>query len=367
MKHFIVGPVEMYDCIKEVYTKTHPYFRTEEFGTIVKNNLKRLSNLLGNFVENSLIYLTMSGTGAMEAVVENCTYKNDKVLVINGGTFGHRFCELLKHHNIEYSSIDLNFGEPLSLNHLELYQNQNYTMLFVNLHETSTGQLYDISMISDFCKKNNLELVVDAISTFLADDYDMEKYSIDITILSSQKGLCLSPGLSFVSMSKRMINKILNNSKTITKYNDFKDYLKNITRGQTPYTPAVNIMYELEAMLDFIDEQGGKEKWLSEIAQKCQYFRDKAKEFGLIIPASYSLSNMLTPVICENVNANELVKYLRDKYELCVNPCGGELADRLFRVAHIGNTTKEDIDELLKKIVLSIEEIKNKELVYDRK
>ena len=82
-------------------------------------------------------------------------------------------------------------------NHLNQYENKDYTMLFVNLHETHTGQLYDIKMLSEFCKRNNLLFVVDAISAFLADEYDMDKYGIDLTIISSQKGLCLSPGMSF--------------------------------------------------------------------------------------------------------------------------------------------------------------------------
>ena len=76
---------------------------------------------------------------------------------------------------------------------------------------------------------------------------------------------------------------------------------------------------------------------------------------------------MLTPVICDNIKAGELVKHLRDKYELCVNPCGGELADKMFRVSHIGNTILEDYTELIDKIKLSVSEIKHEELVYDRK
>ena len=54
-------------------------------------------------------------------------------------------------------------------------------------------------------------LIVDAISTFLADEYDMDKFGIDVTIISSQKGLCLSPGISIVSFSQRMIEKLMNN------------------------------------------------------------------------------------------------------------------------------------------------------------
>ena len=262
MKHFIVGPVELYPCTKEIYKKDYLYFRTEEFGSMVKDCLKRVSVLLGNTVENSLIYLTASGTAAMEAVIENCVNCEDKALVINGGTFGRRFCELLKHHNIMHDSINLNWDEKLELSHLNEFEKKDYTALFVNLHETSTGQLYDIKMLSDFCKRNNMVLIVDAISTFLADEYNMDEMGIDVTIISSQKGFCLSPGLSFVSFSKRMLDKIQYNEKTSSKYFDFKDYFENIERGQTPYTPAVFIMYELKAILDYIDSIGGKKIFL---------------------------------------------------------------------------------------------------------
>jgi aspartate aminotransferase-like enzyme len=366
MKHFIVGPVELYPFTKEIYKKDYLYFRTEEFGSMVKNCLNRANKLIGNSIENSLIYLTASGTAAMEAVIENCMTEKDKALVINGGSFGHRFCELLSHHGINYDSINLEWNEKLEYSHLKPYENKDYTALFVNLHETSTGQLYDIKMLSDFCKRNNMYLIVDAISTFMADEYDMEAMGIDITIISSQKGFCLSPGLSFISFSQRMINKIQINKKTASKYFDFKDYFKNIQRGQTPYTPAVFIMYELQAMLDYIDSIGGKEVLLNTIKEKCLYFRKLLKENGLRIP-EYPLSNAITPVICDDFKAGELVKLLRDKYGLCVNPCGGALADKMFRVSHIGNTTLTDFDYLVEKMMISIAEIKDKELVYDRK
>ena len=152
-----------------------------------------------------------------------------------------------------------------------------------------------------------------------------------------------------------------------SSYFDFKDYLRNIERGQTPYTPAVFIMYELKAMLDYIDSIGGKDVLLNTIKSKCEHFRKLVEINGLKIPNAYQLSNMLTPIICEDVKASELVKYLRDNYALCVNPCGGALADKMFRVSHIGNTTISDFDELVEKIMLAKEAIKNKELVHDRK
>lgn len=366
-KQFIVGPVELYESTKNVYHKNFTYFRTTEYGNMVKEILAKLNRIIGNTIPDSLIYLTASGTAAMEAVIENCCTRSDKALVINGGTFGKRFCELLEYHNVDFSQIKLEWDEALTSEHLTKFDNQGYTMLFVNLHETSTGQLYDMQILSDFCQKNNLLLIVDAISVILCDEYNMGKFGVDVTITSSQKGLCLSPGLSFISFSQRMLDRINKCEKTSSKYFDFKDYFENIRRGQTPYTPAVFIMYELADMLELIEKEGGKEARLNSIKEKCEYFRKKASKIGLKVPNSYPLSNMLTPLMFEDVNATDVLQILRERYHLYVNPCGGNLADKLCRVAHIGNTTIEDFDNLLEKLEIIVKELREKELVYDRK
>ncbi len=366
MKHFIVGPVEMYECTKNVLGKGYTYFRTEEYGNLVKNCLEKLSEYLGNSTPNSLIYLASSGTGAMEAVIDNCMTKSDKALVIKGGTFGKRFCELLNYYDIPFESIDLEWNETLTKEHFNKFENKGFNTLFVNIDETQTGQLYDINIISDFCKRNNMYLVVDAISSFLADEYDMDKYGIDATIISSQKGLCISAGMALISFSKRFLNKIYSNPLPRTKYFNFRDYLKEIERGQTPYTPPVTTMYELDAILNYIEQSGGKNKWIKNVADKCMYFRERATSLGFKIP-QYPKSNTLTPVYFDDVDASEIVKILRDKYEIYVNPCGGNLANRLLRVSHIGNTTIEDIDDLLEKMSKIYTELKSRELIYDRK
>ena len=105
-------------------------------------------------------------------------------------------------------------------------------------HETSTGQLFDLKKISAICRKHNVSLVVDAISSFLSDDLDMEELNIDICITSSQKGLNIAPGLSFLFLSPRILQTdFLHKSY----YFDFAENLKNLERGQTPYSPATSL------------------------------------------------------------------------------------------------------------------------------
>lgn len=353
MKLFTIGPVEMYPSTQTIRAKGISHFRTTEYGEMTKSCLRRLQELLGTETENGLIYLASSGTGAMEATIDNCLTPDDKALVINGGSFGHRFCELCSWHKINYSSIDLQWDETLTEQHLQPYDNQGYSVLLVNLHETSTGQLYDIDLISEFCRRNNMYLIVDAISTFLADEYEMDKNGIDVTIFSSQKGLCLSPGMSFVAFSQRMKERIVNRPDPKSYYFNFKDYLQNIPRGQTPFTPPVCVMYELNDMLNLIEKSGGKKAWLNIVADKCSYFRMRAAEEGYKV-VDYPLSNMLTPLYFDSVSAYDLFVYLKDHFHVYFNPCGGVLADKLCRISHIGNTTKDDVDDLLAKIAIAV-------------
>ena len=60
------------------------------------------------------VFMTCSSTGSMEAVVMNCFSEDDKVLVINGGSFGHRFVELCEIHEIPYVALELEYGKKLT-------------------------------------------------------------------------------------------------------------------------------------------------------------------------------------------------------------------------------------------------------------
>lgn len=199
-------------------------------------------------------------------------------------------------------------------------------------------------MISEVCEEHRLLLVVDAISAFLADEVNMDKYGIDAVILSSQKALSLAPGLSVVALSERMLERVaVIDPKSI--YFDFKDYLKNSERGQTPFTPAVRVIIELEEIVKRFENKG-IENMIQETSEIALYFRKRIKEIGLDYP-SYPLSNAVTPVIFPDKNADIVYKKLIDKYGFTVNPSGGDNAKLMFRVSHVGKQSIEDAEELI--------------------
>lgn len=343
--NFSVGPVQMYEEELEIGAKQPPYFRTDEFSKITLENEKIMKKLVKTEDSSKVIFLTNSGTGAMEAVVMNVFTKKDKVLVVNGGSFGHRFVELCKIHEIPFEEIKLSFGQALTKEILDKYKNKGFTGFLVNAHETSTGVLYDLDLIGNFCKEEKLFLVVDAISAFLADDINMKENNINVMITGSQKALALPAGMALVVVDKKAVERIENNDVK-SMYFNLKDYLNNGKRGQTPFTPAVSIILQLNSRLKRIEKEG-LDSVIKRTKEVAESFREKIKGLPLEI-ANESPSNAVTPLRpTGKMTAYEIFKYMKDNYNIFLCPNGGELSEVLFRVGHIGAISDEDIDELV--------------------
>lgn len=354
MINFTVGPVQSSDAVRAIGAEQVPYFRTSEFSDVMFENEKLIKKFAKASDDSKVVFLTSSGSGAMETAIMNTLTPNDKALVVNGGSFGHRFVELLELHHVPYTEIKLEHGKALKAEHLAPYEGQGYTAFLVNKHETSTGVHYDMNLISDFCKHNHLFLIVDCISTFLADSFDMKELGADIMITGSQKALACPPGISVMVLSPKSIERI-NNTKCVCQYFDLQIALKNMKRGQTPWTPAVGILRQINARLKEIDVNGGVEGEIARIGALATYFRDKIKDLPFEI-VSESLSNAVTPLHPTTASAYDIFLKIKDEYGMWICPNGGDMKDTIFRVGHIGALSTEDYD----KLVAAFKDLQNK-------
>lgn len=347
MLNFTVGPVMSSEGVRAIGAEQVPYFRTPEFSEIMFENENMMKKFAKAEDEARTVFVTGSGTAAMEATIINAFTPEDKLIVINGGSFGHRFVELCQIHNIPFSEINPGFGKDITAEQLEQFAGKGYTALVVNIHETSTGVRYNLDMLSDFCKKEQLFFVVDAISSFLADPIHMKEQQIDMMITGSQKALACPPGVSIIVLSKRAVERVYANDPHCM-YLDLRSALKNGERGQTPFTPAVGILRQIHARLKEIDAAGGVEAEMKQIASIAQDFRTKLKEHDLPFEiVSEALSNAVTPLHPLHVSAYDIFCTLKDEYSIWICPNGGEMKEKVFRVGHIGCLTKEDNQTLI--------------------
>lgn len=317
-----------------------PYFRTTEFSNVMLENERYMLEYSKAPEGAKVVFMTCSSTGSMEAVVMNCFTREDKVLVIDGGSFGHRFVEICEIHDIPYVALRLEHGKKLTKERLYEYDNKGFTGLLVNVDETSTAVLYDTMMIGEFCKKNNLFYVCDCVSAFLADPFNMAACGADVMITGSQKVLACPPGISIIVLAARALGRIMD-SKVQTMYFDLKNALKNQERGQTPFTPAVGILLQINERLKEIEKNGGADTEVERIAAQASDFRNKIKDLPFEL-VSESPANGVTSIHPTTANAYDIFMKLKDDYGIWICPNGGEMKETIFRVGHIGALTHED-------------------------
>ena len=345
MINFTVGPVQSNSEVLAIGAESAPYFRTPEFSEIMLENERLMNKFAGAPEGSRTVFLTGSGTAAMEAAVINLLTKDDNVLVVKGGSFGERFCKLCEIHGVPFTPVNVKSGHGLMEEDLKPYEDRGFTALLVNIHETSTGVLYDIDLINDFCRRNDLFLIVDAISSFLADSIDMSRSGIDVMITGSQKALAVPPGVSILVMAPPAIDRV-ERINSGCMYLDIKDALKNGERGQTPFTPAVTTLLQINARLRQIDKDGGPESEIGHVRELAEDFRNRIQ--GLPFEMfSKSPSNAVTSLMTTKISAKTIFTTLKDEYGIWICPNGGDMAETVFRVGHIGNLTVDDNAKLV--------------------
>jgi len=339
---FTPGPVKMSKEILQVGAKQTPYFRNSEFSDVTFSCENGLLDMVNAPEGSKVIFLTASGTAGMESAVMNLLNKNDNALVVNGGGFGARFVDICTTHAIPHSNFKV---KDTNLTDIEkLAPNETYTTLVVNAHETSVGHIYNLDAMGEYATKNDMLYIVDAISMLVTDPLDMQQSNIDVVIASSQKGLALPPGLTMVILSPTAIKKLQNINSL---YFNFKDYLTNGERGQTPYTPAVTIMLQLEARLNQIKKRGGITQSITNAKEVASYFRQSIKALPLKEYTPYMPNAMTTLTPSDGKSAMDIVNDLEKNYKVMVCPNGGAERDSVFRVSHMGEMTKEYTDILI--------------------
>lgn len=332
-----VFPCEIEPDMRQIAAGEIPYMRTSEFSDIVKEcerNLLALAKCQGG---RAIIY-TASGTGAMDAVVTNYVSAKGSAHVIVGGSFGRRWRELCRYYDIPATSTEVEFARDLDYDALDsTIAESKPAVLLCHHHETSTGQRFDLQKLSAICRRHGVSLVVDAVSSFLSEPLDMDACGIDVLVTSSQKGLNIQPGLSIVLLSAH-----LNDFEFAHRsyYFDFAENLRNLTRGQTPYSPATMLFLQLQERLRRLIATGGAEANIERVARRARHFRELCDKYGWERPAE-TPANCITGFFVRR-NADRLFREMIARGYFIMP--GGTPA--YFRVAHLGEQTDAQLDAL---------------------
>ena len=209
--------------------------------------------------------------------------------------------------------------------------------------ETSTGVINDLENIARHVKAHGTALTLaDCVTSLGATNVPMDAWGLDVVASGAQKGYMLPPGLSFVAMSARAW-EAYERSDLPKFYLDLGPYRKTAAKDSNPFTPAVNLYFGLEAALDMMQKEG-----LEEIFARHARHRAAAqagmKAMGLPLFAAVGCgSPAITAVAPEGIDAEQLRKAVKEKFDILLAGGQDHLKGQVFRIGHLGYVCDRDV------------------------
>jgi aspartate aminotransferase-like enzyme len=154
------------------------------------------------------------------------------------------------------------------------------------------------------------------------------------------------PGLTMISVSADAW-KAHANAKMPRTYWDFTQAKKYLERGQTPWTPAVSMIFAFDVALDILLKRG-MENVIAHHARIGKAARSGMRSLGLPLLAKEShASDSVTAVSgTPGLDIKELRRILREEKQIVLGGGQGKLDGKIFRIGHMGYVTEQEIEEV---------------------
>ena len=317
------------------------HHRTPQFCAIIKEAALGLKVLFQT--QNPVYFAASSGTGVMEAAVANLMSPGETMIVLECGKFSERWSEIGRTFGCNVVPVKVEYGKAVSPAQVEeaLKQNPKAKAVFMQLSETSTGCVLDVEEIGKVVSKTETLLVVDGISGVGAEPCYPDKWGVDCLLTGSQKGVMLPPGLGFISVSPKGWRAV-EQSKSPRYYFDLRAYKKALDKDDSPYTPAISLLYQLKEALKIIQNETMEGMWARH-AWLAKATRAAVKALNLELFAERP-GNILTAIkIPAGVDGEKLVKTMRDDLGVTIAGGQGSMKGKVARIAHLGYMDRFDI------------------------
>ncbi|HWL29457.1 MAG TPA: aminotransferase class V-fold PLP-dependent enzyme [Burkholderiaceae bacterium] len=361
-RHFlqIPGPTNVPDRVLRAIDNVTIDHRGPEFGELGKSVIAGMKKVFQTKAD--VVIYPASGTGAWEAALVNTLSPGDLILMAETGHFATLWKKIATRHGLEVEFMGGDWRHGVSAAQVEarLAQDTEHRIKAVCVvhNETATGVTSNIPAVRAAIDRNRHPalLMVDTISSLASIDYRHDEWGVDVTVSGSQKGLMLPPGLSFNAISAKAL--AASEKATLPRaYWDWHDMLAINPRGYFPYTPATNLLYGLHEALEMLFAEG-LENVFTRHKRHGEATRRAVRAWGLEIlcanPDEYSPA--LTAVIMpEGHSADAFRKTVLTHFNMSLGQGLSKLADKVFRIGHLGDFNDLSLCGTLSGIEMSLE------------
>ena len=361
-RHFlqIPGPTPIPDRVLRAMDNQVIDHRGPKFQQLALRVLEKTKTVFQT--KGQVIIFPASGTGAWEAALVNTLNPGDKVLMYETGQFATLWNKMALRLGLEVDFIpsDWRTGvEPAKIEE-KLREDKGHKIKAVCIvhHETSGGLLTDVAAIRktiEACNHPAL-LFVDSVSGLGSADLRHDEWGIDVTVAGSQKGLMLPPGLAFNAVSAKAL-KAAETAKQPKGYWAWDDMIAANKQGFFPYTPATQILYGLDVAVDLMHEEGlenifARHKRWGAATRAC------VKHWGLenLCRDERFVSPVMTAILMpEGKSADKFRELVLDTFDMSLGAGLNKVADKVFRIGHLGDTNDLTIMGALAGVEMGLE------------
>jgi len=321
--------------------------RGPEMRTMLARMQPRLQALCGTARP---VYIANGGaTAMMEAAVRSAT--RQRVLALVSGAFGERFARIAESCGREVTRVTVPAGDVVTADQLATaLEHGRYDAVTAVHVETSTGAMTDVEWLARVTRERaDTMLIVDAVSSVGGMPVRMDAWGVDVLVTASQKALACPPGIAFAACSPRALDR----AATLPDrgmYLDLVRYDEFWRRGETLGTPAVSVLFALDAQLDHIEKEGlaarfARHEMMREAVVKwVGAARERELPLG-ILAREGSRAPTATAITYPGDCAALLAALAKRGY--VIGPGYGELGKSSVRIGHMGDHTLAATRKLL--------------------
>lgn len=344
-RFFLPGPTEVHGDVLDAMLQPMIGHRVSEMEDLIGHIQPRLKRIFRT--ERPVYISASSATGLMEGAVRNGARR--RVLSLVNGAFSQRFFQITQASGLKADALEVDWGRGHTAEMLRNALSRGiYDAVTVVHSETSTGALNPIADLAAVTRDaGDVVLLVDSVSGLCGADMRTDEWGVDFVLTGSQKAFALPPGLAFGVAQPGILERA--ESKTDRGiYFDFLEFERNITKNQTPNTPAVSLLFALAAQVDRIEDEG-LENRLDRHRRMAERTWAWCDELGLeiLVKDAAFRSPTVTTIRCpDGWTGPKLAGAVKQAgYQIATGY--GKMKDDTFRIGHMGDHSMEALEGVL--------------------
>jgi len=345
----IPGPITLPDRVLKAMAKPIINHRGEEFHKLYEKVEEGLKYAFQT--ENNVYIINGSGTAGVDMVFQNFVYDGEKVLIPDFGDFTERAVENAVKVGAKPVIVKAEWGELPSLREIiNAIENEDVKSIFIVHNETSTGVTFRMmEEIRNAVGNRDILVFADTVSDLGVEPFYADKWRVDVCVTASQKGLGGPPGLSFASVSERALEKGLNNPRRRSFYLDIEKIHRFHLKKETPFTPAIPLIYGIAEALEILKEEGYDERMRRHRENAEMIYGFLESEGFEIFPREKEYRS-ISIIVFKNkgFDAPKIIKKLYEEYGILIAKGMGRLRDETTRIGNVGYEGRREIEYFLK-------------------